>query len=46
MTAPFDPVAPLPDLHISQARGWEPAARHYKDLTEVEKNENEQEKDR
>lgn len=34
----FDPNAPLPDLHI-QKRSWEPAARHYRDLTETEKSE-------
>ena len=33
----FDYDAPLPDLHIRQARSWEPAARHYRDLTEEEK---------
>lgn len=32
----FDYNAPLPDLHIRQARSWEPAARHYRDLTEGE----------
>lgn len=37
MTAqPFDYDAPLPDLHISRARSWEPAARHYQDLTPEE----------
>lgn len=36
MTAEFDPSAPLPDLHIP-ARSWEPAARHYRDLSESEK---------
>jgi hypothetical protein len=36
--APFDPSAPLPDLHTpNSARSWEPAARHYRDLTEDEK---------
>jgi len=34
--APFDYNAPLPDLHIRQARSWEPAARHYRDLTDTE----------
>jgi hypothetical protein len=29
----FDYNAPLPDLHITQARSWEPAARRYRDLT-------------
>lgn len=33
----FDPNAPLPDLHIRRTRSWEPAARHYRDLTEAEK---------
>jgi len=33
----FDYDAPLPDLHIRQARSWEPAARHYRDLTEEER---------
>jgi hypothetical protein len=28
----FDYNAPLPDLHITQARSWEPAARRYRDL--------------
>lgn len=42
MSAPFDHAAPLPDLHTpKQARSWEPAARHYRDLTEQEKNEQE-----
>lgn len=41
MTAVFDPAAPLPDLHIRQNRSWEPAARHYQDLTETEKTEQE-----
>jgi hypothetical protein len=35
----FDYDAPLPDLHIRQARSWEPAARHYRDLTEEERAE-------
>lgn len=33
----FDYDAPLPDLHIRQQRSWEPAARHYRDLTDEEK---------
>lgn len=33
----FDYDAPLPDLHIHHARSWEPAARHYRDLDETEK---------
>jgi hypothetical protein len=33
----FDYDAPLPDLHIRKARSWEPAARHYRDLTDDEK---------
>ena len=38
MTAvPFDYNAPLPDLHIRQQRSWEPAARHYQDVTEAER---------
>ena len=35
----FDHMAPLPDLHIRQARSWEPAARRYRDLTEEERGE-------
>ena len=35
--AAFDYDAPLPDLHIRKARSWEPAARHYRDLSESEK---------
>ena len=35
--APFDYNAPLPDLHIRKQRSWEPAARHYRDLTDAEK---------
>jgi hypothetical protein len=34
---PFDYDAPLPDLHIRKARSWEPAARHYRDLTQDER---------
>jgi hypothetical protein len=38
VSAPFDHAAPLPDLRTpKQARSWEPAARHYRDLTEDEK---------
>ena len=33
----FDYDAPLPDLHIRKARSWEPAARHYRDIDESEK---------
>jgi hypothetical protein len=33
----FDYNAPLPDLHITQARSWEPAARRYRDLNEEER---------
>ena len=34
----FDPMAPLPDLHITRhPASWEPAARHYRDLTDTEK---------
>lgn len=33
----FDYNAPLPDLHIRKNRSWEPAARHYRDLTDEEK---------
>lgn len=33
----FDHMAPLPDLHIRQQRSWEPAARHYRDLTPEER---------
>ena len=36
----FDYNAPLPDLHITQARSWEPAARRYRDLTDDEKEMN------
>lgn len=36
-TPSFDFNAPLPDLHIRQSRSWEPAARHYRDLTEEER---------
>jgi len=36
----FDHNAPLPDLHITQGRSWEPAARRYRDLTESEKEMN------
>ena len=35
----FDYNAPLPDLHITQARSWEPAARRYRDLTAEERGE-------
>jgi hypothetical protein len=35
--APFDYNAPLPDLHITATRSWEPAARRYRDLTEDER---------
>ena len=34
----FDFDAPLPDLHIRKQRSWEPAAKHYRDLTETERN--------
>ena len=38
MSPDFDPNAPLPDLNIGRrAHSWEPAARHYRDLTEAEK---------
>lgn len=33
----FDYNEPLPPLNIRQSRSWEPAARHYQDLTEAEK---------
>ena len=33
----FDYNAPLPDLHIRKNRSWEPAARHYRDLDDEEK---------
>lgn len=36
---PFDYMAPLPPLNIRQSRSREPAARHYRDLTEAEKAE-------
>ena len=36
----FDYNAPLPDLHITQGRSWEPAARRYRDLTTDEKEMN------
>jgi len=32
----FDYNAPLPDLHITESRSWEPAARRYRDLEEGE----------
>ena len=38
LTNDFDRAAPLPDLNIRRARAsWEPAARHYRDLTDAEK---------
>ena len=37
LTGAFDYNAPLPDLHITQGRSWEPAARRYRDLTIDEK---------
>jgi len=40
LTSTFDYNAPLPDLHITQARSWEPAARRYRDLTDDEKEMN------
>lgn len=33
----FDYMEPLPDLHIRKTRSWEPAARHYRDLDETER---------
>lgn len=33
----FDPAAPLPDLRIRPECSWEPAQRHYRDLTDAEK---------
>lgn len=39
LTGGFDYHAPLPDLHIRPECSWEPAARHYRDLTEAEKAE-------
>lgn len=33
----FDFNEPIPDLHIHKSRSWEPAARHYQDLTAEEK---------
>lgn len=35
----FDYAAPLPDLHITETRSWEPAARRFRDLTEEERAE-------
>lgn len=35
----FDYHAPLPDLRIRPECSWEPAQRHYRDLTETEKAE-------
>ena len=35
--APFDPAAPLPPMPDYRARSWEPAARHYRDLDDHEK---------
>lgn len=37
----FDFNEPLPPLNIRKSRSWEPAARHYQDLTEAEKQESE-----
>ena len=36
---PFDYDEPLPDLHITETRSWEPAARRYRDLTTEERAE-------
>ncbi|MEO5317614.1 hypothetical protein PV761_03335 [Arthrobacter sp. CC3] len=34
----FDPMEPLPDLHITAPpASWEPAARHYRDLSPEER---------
>lgn len=33
----FDHMAPLPPMPDYRARSWEPAARHYRDLTPEEK---------
>ena len=36
--APFDPAAPLPPLKPHpRANSWEPAARHYRDMDDHEK---------
>lgn len=41
MTAPgFDYDAPLPEMnHLPVYQSWEPAARHYRDLSDEEKAE-------
>lgn len=36
---PFDYDAPLPIFPDYRNRSWEPAARHYRDLTDQEKAE-------
>lgn len=38
-TPPFDYDAPLPIFPDYRNRSWEPAARHYRDLTDQEKAE-------
>ena len=35
----FDFDAPLPPALDDRSRSWEPAARHYQDLTEAERKE-------
>jgi hypothetical protein len=35
----FDHMAPLPPMPDYRGRSWEPAARHYRDLTPEEKAE-------
>ena len=37
MSTDFDFNAPLPQQPDYRSRSWEPAARHYQDLTEAEK---------
>ena len=35
----FDYAAPLPPMPDYRGRSWEPAARHYRDLTDDERGE-------
>jgi hypothetical protein len=35
----FDYAAPLPPMPDYRGRSWEPAAKHYRDLTEEERRE-------
>lgn len=45
MSTDFDFNAPLPQQPDYRSRSWEPAARHYRDLTEAEKQEQARAKD-